>query len=474
VTSIAILVGNTEYRTLTQLGCCHADLIAIDKLLRETGKYETIRLIENADADSLKLQLRTILDELSQPINELFFYFTGHGHQGESDFFFCTTNFNARRPNETGLSTFELHTLLRVAKAELLIKVVDACNSGTLLIKSSLGLDQENTAGFRNIIQISSCLESQESLTGNPLSEFTDQFIAAALRKNEGPVYYSDIINTLRDEFNENDSQTPFFVSQGTGREKFVDDAKKLDQLRLVRQKIEEDHQTASEQARDAARPPTLLDRLRAADAKVVTPEHLRTFVNRLLDSLAEEISDSKFAEFFDVDVIEHAEFREEATEKFIIKSLSNERRADNFVTASHTHKRKNGTGLFGSFAMDQLLGSEAFDEQWNLSLNCEMERAQMRFTFTPKFINLQRIVLIVSCAPSLDRCYLFELVTQHRLHDFGKFDTEGSEISRRWWKLDWFKPTDSVVSQISTVLLGAVENHLVAAEKRMEEIEAG
>jgi hypothetical protein len=47
--------------------------------------------------------------------------------------------------------------------------------------------------------------------------------------KTEGVVFYTDIINTLRDEFIDNNLQTPFFVSQHTGREQFVDDAKRLD-----------------------------------------------------------------------------------------------------------------------------------------------------------------------------------------------------------------------------------------------------
>ena len=43
---------------------------------------------------------------------------------------------------------------------------------------------------FKNILQIASCLDSQSSLTGDPLSLFTEKFRGAALRKTEGVVYY--------------------------------------------------------------------------------------------------------------------------------------------------------------------------------------------------------------------------------------------------------------------------------------------
>jgi hypothetical protein len=75
-------------------------------------------------------------------------------------------------------------------------------------------------------------LDSQNSITGNPLSQFIEKFLFAALRKTEGIVYYADIINTIRDEFIDNNNQTPHFVSQGTGREQFIENAKYLDELR--------------------------------------------------------------------------------------------------------------------------------------------------------------------------------------------------------------------------------------------------
>ena len=96
------------------------------------------------------------------------------------------------------------------------------------------------------------------------------------------------------------------------------------------------------------------------------------------------------------------------------------------------------------------------------------MERTQLKITFTPKYTNLQRITLVVTCAPSLDHCYIFEVATQHRLRDFGKYDSDGPEISRRWWKCVWSKGYEAIASQISAKFAQAVRAQLESAEKRL------
>ena len=108
--NIAILVGNTEYRALARLDCCRADVASIKELLDATGKYETIEIVENADANKLKEKIRAVVDKIKSP-EEIFFYYTGHGYSYEDEFFYCATNFDSNRPNETGLSTTDLHTL---------------------------------------------------------------------------------------------------------------------------------------------------------------------------------------------------------------------------------------------------------------------------------------------------------------------------------------------------------------------------
>ena len=69
--NIAILVGNTKYRSLPELECCRADVVAMRELLDGTEKYETIETIENASANDLKAKIRAAVNNAKLPA-ELF------------------------------------------------------------------------------------------------------------------------------------------------------------------------------------------------------------------------------------------------------------------------------------------------------------------------------------------------------------------------------------------------------------------
>lgn len=469
--NVAILVGNTDYLTLTKLECCAADLATMKELLEATEKYEAIEIIQNADANDLKAKIRAAVDKTKSP-GELFFYFTGHGYLYEEEFFYCATKFDSNRPNETGLSTTELHTLLRLANADVVVKVADACNSGTHLIKSDIGLTQQNKQGFKNLIQISSCLDSQSSLTGHPLSLFTEKFRNAALSKTAGVVHYMDVISALRDQFIGSNGQIPFFVQQGTGREEFVDDAHKLDKVReTIKQRAAAAVASTTPEALPPARPPTLTELLTSTEVKLATPERMSGFTAAFFDRLKDSLSKVDFSEFFQLEFTEHDSFKELTSERFIIEVLSREKRADNFVTVEISQKRRRTNPLLSPAIMSALSGwydDDQFVKMYDLELNCQMDRAQLRVTLTPKFSALQRIMLVVTCAPSLEICYVFELATLHMLRDFGKFDSDGTNAVKRWYKFDWNESTDGVVKKITDALSDIVTGHVENTAKRL------
>ena len=461
----AILIGNTKYRSLQDLPCCQSDVQAMKDLLEATEKFTKISVITDASADDMKARIRAVID-VGTAVDELFFYFTGHGYQREDEFFLCASDFHHNNPNSTGLSTNELHILLREASAELVVKVVDACNSGKLLVKADSSF-QAAEPKFNNLIQISSCRENQNSLAGEPLSVFTAKFREAALRKLDGPVYYIDVVNFLRDTFIQNNEQTPFFVFQVTGRETFVDDARRLDALRS---RVKAQVSAAAEAGQQESVTPAIQQLLEVAEQKVATPTLIEEFVDRFFDALIQEVSDDEFSEFFDFDVVEHADFNEPTAEGFIIGVLSRQNRFDEFVTANIKKERRGG--LPGMLEAQGLLGMLSDDQRYrrvyDLELNCKMKRTQLRFTLVPKFRSLKKLVVIVTCAPSLHFCYILELGTQHKLTDFNQFGIKGKEIVRRWYKLAWTDGVDSIVDKITTRLHQVVKEHLEETEQRL------
>ena len=466
--NIAIVIGNAIYDNLRNLDCCEDDVTAISELLRATGKYDAIETVVNADADAMKSAIRDTL-EAHQGIEELLFYFSGHGIQRQSDFYFCATNFDKSKPNETGLSTTELHTLFRSCDPMTVVKIVDACNSGTTLIKSDESFIGINKGDLSNIVQISSCLESQFSLTGNPLSQFTESFCKAAIRKTEGSIFYTDIIGIIRDEFLEDDYQTPHFVSQGTGRELFVEDASRLSAFRL---KFETEWLEASEENEDledtAESRVNMLKIIEEAEQKFASPEMAETFIDKLFDGVIERVNSNEFTEFFEVSVEEHSRYAEPTAQAFIVRCLSSEKRPDNFVTAYIGQKKKRYP-VWESALSRAMYGTE-YEPVTTLELNCSIPRAQMRVTFSPKFKSLDQLRLVISCAPSLNNCYVFENTTKHLRTDWAGFDDEGSQVVKKWYDLKWTGEVSWLVDEACDRLLEAVEANIEQTSKRLSD----
>ena len=468
--NIAILVGNTEYRTLGPLACCGEDLVAIQELIESTGKFQTVEVLLNQDSSQLKDRIRFTVDAHSN-IEEIFFYFTGHGYQNEADFFFCGTNFDVHRPNETGLSNDELHTLLRPANADLMVKIIDACSSGALLFKTDGSVVPVIKQGFKNVIQIASCLDSQSSLTGDPLSLFTERFVSAALRKTDGTVYYMDIIGALRDEFLNNHSQTPHFVSQGTGREYFVENAKRLDAMRA--KLSEPDSETEQPAPATSIVPPELtpLALLENAEKRFAKKDRAIAFISDLFTKVSERAtSDTLWGDLFQSEITIHPDFREPTTRSFIIRVLKGEKRPDNFVTAAIS--KQHGNFPFGIASVAAMLTDSVAN--YDLELNCSLDQAQLKLTLTPRFVSLKMFVLVITCAPSLEICYVFEMLSQHSLLDWGQFDSQGSELVRRWYKKGWTESSDGLVNQIFAKLHDAIQENVDSTAKILAEEASG
>ena len=172
-------------------------------------------------------------------------------------------------------------------------------------------------------------------------------------------------------------------------------------------------------------------------------------------------MSIEEFSDFFDLDLTEHPHFEEPSAEKYIVDVLSRENRTDKFVTA--VRKREPISAMWG-------LWTGGYRETYDLRLNCHMKRAQLRFIMTPKYHSLKMFTLVVTCAPSLVQCYVFEVIAQHSLEDFERYDEEGQGIVRRWYKFGWDENPDGVVDRVVAKLKEVVRDHLERTQQRLIE----
>jgi uncharacterized caspase-like protein len=102
VANIAIIVGNVHYDRLDALDCCGNDVHAIKDLLDATEKFDSVDVVLDADSAHLKDRIRAAVDA-QKSIAEVFFYFTGHGHQHDSEFFLCATKLRLQTTQRNGI-----------------------------------------------------------------------------------------------------------------------------------------------------------------------------------------------------------------------------------------------------------------------------------------------------------------------------------------------------------------------------------
>lgn len=432
--SIAILIGNTRYRELSDLACCSNDVAKMCELLTATQKFSQIVDFVDQPISEVKDGLRQ-LAELEKGIEEIFLYFTGHGLSNSEDFYMCFEGFKEASPNSTGLSRTDAYEIIRQFNAELSVVVIDACEAGRNLIKSDLRpLTRDLKSGFSNFVQFSSCTETQFSLAGDQISLFTDQFIKACLQKEKGAIYYSDVENALRDAFLHQDGQTPHFIRQGTSQERFCNDASRLDELR----KMFFDQQGSEEEVR--AIPVGAFDLAKAAiekiEAQVPTKEEAQAFINGVFEETLEHSSlTPEIAEFFKVRTVKHDDFDYVQNKRTIVGLLERRGGSDSFVESDVERKKRrqpfSGLGFNALAALGTLGMPDEYDETYNLFNLCELEAVHVGIYFEPKFMALSRVFSEIVFLPRLTECLILTCNSKERRSGWGSFNEY--EGSKKW-----------------------------------------
>lgn len=232
--NLAILIGVSEYKTLSKLPGCKNDVKSISELIYKTEKFEKIlEISEKTDSTSVKNQLIDFINiSKDEEVDEVIFYFTGHGSYVEDEFYYILSDFDSSRKTQTSLQNSELDSLLKTLNPKLVVKFVDACQSGFSYIKDVDSIDNyiKSTKGnFKNCYFLFSSLSMQSSYQNQDFSFFTLSILNAVKNHSDEKVRYKNIIDYVSDEFYKNSIQTPFFVTQANFTEIFCTKNKILD-----------------------------------------------------------------------------------------------------------------------------------------------------------------------------------------------------------------------------------------------------
>lgn len=261
---IAIIIGNSEYDNSQNLLACDKDLFYINGILEASNEFHEILQIKNEYSTVATDKIVAFIEKYrDKKIEQVFFYFTGHGYRNSEDFYYCLKNTSTKNIRTTSLSNKDIDGYLKSLKPNVATKIIDACYAGEQYIKETnednfLKLSQsqlENT--FNEIYFMFSSKSDETSETNKRASAFTEIFLEAIFKQDQSnQILYKYLIDYLRDNGIERLNHTPYFVTQGTNlaymfknsepikdflREHFIressqtDDIKELDLLALIK-----------------------------------------------------------------------------------------------------------------------------------------------------------------------------------------------------------------------------------------------
>ncbi len=221
MTKIAILLASSEYELYDPLDACKNDLEMMKNLLEVSGEFSNILTSLN---DSASIVQDKIIDFIKgfegKDIEQIFFYFSGHGYRDSNNFYFCFKDTNLELLKSTTITNDVIDSYLKRLNPKVAVKVVDACYSGENYIKEAedslirKNLDKEYT--FDEVYFMYSSRGNETSEATNKYSKFTKLFFDAILKqKQSDKITYKAVIDYISDLSEKRLSHTPIFVTQG-------------------------------------------------------------------------------------------------------------------------------------------------------------------------------------------------------------------------------------------------------------------
>lgn len=227
---VAIIIGVSKYlRQDDELPASEEDAELIEKILELSGRYESIRKIDgNKSSLEVKEELANFIDSLKdKEIEEVFFYFSGHGKTGnENDFLYVLSDYQPSSSSQSTISNSYLDSLLKSLSPMRAIKIVDACYSGVEYVKSTQiikeGLQKSIDGKFSSVYFMFSSRSDQTSWANAEYSFFTRSFVTSLTKYKEREIRYGNIIDFITDDMRSS-KQTPIFVQQGDNLDVFAE-----------------------------------------------------------------------------------------------------------------------------------------------------------------------------------------------------------------------------------------------------------
>ena len=403
--NIAILIGVDIYDMPDRnLPGCKNDILLMSELLSNMGKFEDMLVINNnEDSKVVKdkvLRFVTKHKEKGSSIDDLFFYFTGHGCIYDDEFYYLLKDCAPNKIKQTSLENYELDMWIRELSPKTTIKIIDACQSGKQYIKS---LDnpklimEKSLEGINNCYFMSSSKSSQNSIATAAYSFFTISFLNSILNSKNGTIRYKEIMDYISDDFSKIDKQTPYFVCQADYTDIFgtVTDELK-NKIKLLLKNIE----TEFEKSNEVKNSPSLVE-LIEADAKMYcTEDEMIELFDKLKVKFEKyKLDNTDLNKLYDVKV----EFLNELPYKLNLRFIGDFIKNDNKYFAKTVYKsekytdiemvRKKHTGML-AFSLGNFYEEKEVEKVRKIVSSFKLTQSVpynvISISYIPKYLNLK------------------------------------------------------------------------------------
>lgn len=224
---IALLIGVSDYKNEKKLPPCEEDILLMSDVISKSGKYdEWVVLNKSPNSAEGKEKISAFIRKYqNQAIDEVFFYYTGHGTRHSEDFLYLFSDFDSSKIEQTSLRNSEFDSMLKSLNPALIVKVVDACQAGTEYIKSNKDLqaifEKSSTDSFNKAYFLFSSSSNESSVALKDYSIFTKSFAKSLLGFEGRDIRYRDIMAFISDDPTVKKYQTPLFIQQADNTEIF-------------------------------------------------------------------------------------------------------------------------------------------------------------------------------------------------------------------------------------------------------------
>lgn len=209
--NLGIFIGLSEYKHLTKLDPCKDEANIFSELLKNSANPKVFTFCINnydfslLDIDAWNNFVESVRNKLGNTpkINEVIFYFSGHGQNSEDSkgYFYPLLNFDPNQKNaETFITDDAVNEFLISLKPKNLIKIIDACKSGN---QSKVSVTEKLlSSSIRNIYLFSSSSPlNPANINDRRVSDYTRVFFNLFLKTEAGSIIsYLDLINYLKEE----------------------------------------------------------------------------------------------------------------------------------------------------------------------------------------------------------------------------------------------------------------------------------